>query len=200
MSTIIPDFLNSLIHLIGFDKRVRWPTWGNVMCQHLTFAVTLVVQLVALHTVGTIRGFRSVLSDGIRGKKESGARGGWWEGTPARKTLSTSCAAADGWDLKRWTRENPKAGKKKWEMGPKSRVQQWLWKGRTAVIWWGAVKGEGTGGKGSRKVEKERKKGMRLLLEQTLPSRVKKHLLEAKILFHYWYQQMWAIRVFCWRQ
>lgn len=51
------------------------PTQGNVASERLTFPVTLVVQLVALlHTVGTIRGIRSVLSDGIRGKKESGGR------------------------------------------------------------------------------------------------------------------------------
>lgn len=40
-----------------------------------TFLATLAVQLVALHTVGTIIGIRSALSDGIRGKKESGAWG-----------------------------------------------------------------------------------------------------------------------------
>lgn len=45
------------------------------MSEHLTFPVTLVVQLVVLHSVGTIRGIKSVLSDGIRGKKESGAQG-----------------------------------------------------------------------------------------------------------------------------
>lgn len=52
-------------------------TQSDVTSEHLTFPFTLVVQPVALHhTVGTIRGIRSVLSDGIRGGWGNQGEGG----------------------------------------------------------------------------------------------------------------------------